>query len=186
MQKAFDRINLIKLFNKLSVRGFPAFILRFIFILYSNINLCVFWNGFLSDCFVSTYGVKQRGILSPILFIVFINDLLAKLAMLNVSCYVRHYFYGCIAYADDVLLLAPLFNALHIMLDCCSLFADEHDVLFNSKKCHCIHFHVSPSLVFQFPVSLHGAQLSWTNSILNLGHILLHHAAAMLTTLMQD
>ena len=67
MQKAFNRINLIKLFNKLSVRGFPAFILRFIFILYSNINLRVFWNGFLSDCFISTNGVKQGGILSPFL-----------------------------------------------------------------------------------------------------------------------
>ena len=83
MLKAFDRINLIKLFNKLFIRGFPAFILRFIFIPYSNSNLRVFWNGFSSNCFVPTNGVKQDGISSPFLFNVFID---AKLAKLNVGC----------------------------------------------------------------------------------------------------
>ena len=110
--------------------------------------------------------------MSPLLFNVFIDYLLAKLAKLNIGCYVGHYFYGCIAYADNVLLLAPSLNILHIMLDSCSLFADKHDVLFNLNKCHCIRFHVTPSPVFQFPVSLQEAQLSWTNSILHLGHIL--------------
>ena len=172
MQKAFDRINLIKLFNKLSVRGFPAFILRFIFTLYSDINLSVFWNGFLSDCFVLTNGVKQGGILSSFLFNDFIDDLLAKLAKLNVGYYVGYYFYGCIAHADDRLLLALSLNALRIMLNCYSLFADKHDVLFNPNKCHCIRFHVTPSPIFQFPVSLQGAQFSCTKSILHLGHIL--------------
>ena len=63
MQKAIDKINLIKLFNKLSEKDFPEFILRFLFFLYSNIILRVFWNGFLSDYFVSTNGVKEGEIL---------------------------------------------------------------------------------------------------------------------------
>ena len=71
-----------------------------------------------------------------------------------------------------MLLLVPLLNTLGIMLDCYSLFTDEHNVLFNPNKCHCIRFHVTPSQVFQFPVSLQGVQLSWTNSILHFGHIL--------------
>ena len=89
-----------------------------------------------------------------------------KLAKLNVICFIGHYFYGCIAHADDVLLLAPSLNALRIILDCCSLFADEHDVLLSPNKCHCIRFHITPSPVFQFnfqsaykELSFHGPTL---------------------------
>ena len=42
MQKAFDRSDLIALFRKMSLRKFPPVIVRFIFILYSRLSLCVF------------------------------------------------------------------------------------------------------------------------------------------------
>ena len=54
---------------------------------YSNINLRVFWTSFLSDYFVSTNGFTLLFI-----FNVFIDDLLGKLAKLNVDCYVGHCF----------------------------------------------------------------------------------------------
>jgi hypothetical protein len=66
MQKAFDRVDLLVLFKKLRVRSFPAVILRFMFILYSSLTLCVSWCGAFSDSFVSLNGVKQGGILYPI------------------------------------------------------------------------------------------------------------------------
>ena len=76
IQKAFDRVDLIALFRKISLRKFPSVIVRFIFILYSRLSLCAFWNDAFSDNFVSLNGVKEGGILSPFLFNNFIDDLL--------------------------------------------------------------------------------------------------------------
>ena len=41
IQKAFDRVDLIKLFNKLLIREFPVHIVRILFLLYSNLCLTV-------------------------------------------------------------------------------------------------------------------------------------------------
>ena len=65
------------------------------YVLYSFIILILicmsFGVVFLSDCFF-TNRVKHDGILSLFLFNVFIYDLLAKLAKLNVIYCVGHYF----------------------------------------------------------------------------------------------
>lgn len=53
------------------------------------------------------------------------------------GCYVGSLYYGSIAFADDVLQLAPSLEALRIMLSC---FAANNNVLFNSVKSHCLNF----------------------------------------------
>ena len=52
MQKAFDLVNLLFIFQKLSKRPIPILIERNLFHLYFNINLCVSWNGIYSSHFV--------------------------------------------------------------------------------------------------------------------------------------
>jgi hypothetical protein len=172
MQKAFDRVDLTKLFSKLLLTGLSVFIVRILFVLYSNLCLNVFWNGAQSAMFHTLNGVKQGGILSPYLFNVFINDLLLSLQHLHVGCYVGHVFVGCVAYADDVILLAPSLRALRVMLDACSVFALYNNVLYNPAKSHCIRFSSVRPAVVQFPVCLQGQQLTWVDCITHLGHIL--------------
>ena len=72
-------MDLIALFRKIFLRKFPP--VRFIFILYPILSLCVFWNGAFSDNFVWLNDVKEVGILSPFLFNIFIDDLLLELEM---------------------------------------------------------------------------------------------------------
>ena len=84
MQKAFDRVDIIKLFNKLLIREFPVHIVRILFLLYSNLCLTVMWNGAKSSQFYTLNGVKQGGICSPYLFSIFINDMLLGLQSLHV------------------------------------------------------------------------------------------------------
>ena len=48
--------------------------------LYNGMTSCVKSNGFYSDWFPVLQGTSQGGVLSPFLYLVFINDLLEELS----------------------------------------------------------------------------------------------------------
>jgi Reverse transcriptase (RNA-dependent DNA polymerase) len=54
--------------------------------LYTHNFVRVSWHGVLSDYFLAVNGVKQGAVLSPILFCVYIDDLLLLLANAGVGC----------------------------------------------------------------------------------------------------
>ena len=93
---------------------------------------------------------------------------------LAVGCYVGYLYFGSVAYADDIVLLAPSLVALWIMLDCCSQYAESENILFSPIKCNCKHFNSSDIVVVQYPVFLQKVKLIWTSSIMHLGHILVY------------
>jgi len=76
--KAFDRVEYSKLFRLLIKRQIPAVILRMLCNMYVSHVTCVDWNGVHSSVFSVINGVKQRGIISPILFCIYIDDLLSS------------------------------------------------------------------------------------------------------------
>ena len=47
----------------------------------------VSWCGVASDYFLAKNGVKQGGVLSPVLFCLHIDDMLISLSGANVGCY---------------------------------------------------------------------------------------------------
>ena len=79
-------------------------------------------------------GVRQGGVLSPILFIVYIDELLTRLESQAVGCYWSHYFIWAVEYADDIVLLAPSASTLRMMLINCCQFANDYNLLFNPGK----------------------------------------------------
>ena len=85
-------------------------------------------------------GVRQGGILSPILFTVYIDELLQWLANIGVGCHWKGMFAGCLCYADDLALLAPSAHALRRMLKVCSDFAMERNLMFKARKTQLILF----------------------------------------------
>ena len=52
-------------------------------------------------------GVRQGGVLSPILFAFYVDDVLCKLNESGLGCYVSGMLISAIMYADDVMLIAP-------------------------------------------------------------------------------
>ena len=47
-------------------------------------------------------------------------------------------FVGALAYADDIVLLAPSAFALRKMLAICDSYANDYHIVFNSKKSKCL------------------------------------------------
>jgi len=50
-------------------------------------------------------GVRQRGVFSPVLLIVYVNDIICKLEVSGYGCRIRVKYVGILIYADDLLLI---------------------------------------------------------------------------------
>ena len=98
--KAFDRVNYCKLFRLLIKRKLPVLFVRIILNFYVSNFVRVSWCGFFSEYFLATNGVKQGGVLSPVLFCVYLNELLLVLSAAKVGCSVGSNYVGALAYAD--------------------------------------------------------------------------------------
>jgi len=105
--KAFDRIHYCKLFRCLIDRKY-AVILRLLISMYTNHVTRILWNGVMSRWFGVMNGVKQGGVLSPLLFYVYVDGLLKFLQSTGVGCFIGNIYTGILAYADDIVLLAQL------------------------------------------------------------------------------
>ena len=111
---------------------------RFLAYMYTKQVLRVNWNGCISDVFNTSNGVKQGGILSPILFCIYIDELFRLLKLSGYGCYIGDMFYGELGYADDVCLLAPSRTALSEIIHICDSYGREYDVKFNTQKTHLV------------------------------------------------
>ena len=79
-------------------------------------------------------GVKQGGVLSPILFSLFLDKLLVELRELGIGCHMNGLLTGPFIYTDDITFIAPSCYTLNSMLNVCEEYALSHDILFNSLK----------------------------------------------------
>jgi len=136
--KAFDRVQYCKLFRKLIDRKLPLVIIRFLLNMYTMHQTHVEWNGAYSQWFDVRNGVKQGGVLSPVLFCVYIDGLLNALSASGVGCHIGYMFVGALAYADDIVLVSPTAHGMRSMLKMCEDYAMDFDVVFNGSKSKCI------------------------------------------------
>jgi len=64
ISKAFDKANLYGLADKLVKRNIPRQFVALLINWYSNVSVCVKWNGVLSSMCNLFSGVRQGGVLS--------------------------------------------------------------------------------------------------------------------------
>lgn len=102
--------------------------------------MCISWQGCSSSLFHISNGVKPGAVLSPNLFTVYLDELLKKLKNSGYGCHIGTTYVGALAYADDVVLMAPTKHALTFMLNICSDFSRNYDIKFNEDKSKFIWF----------------------------------------------
>ena len=169
--KAFDRVYYGKLFDLLRKRKLPATVIRLLLHMFTRQRMRAVWNGSASVSFSIENGVKQGGILSPILFCVYIDVLLNCLIESKLGCHIGCVSYSAVGYADDVGLLTPSVQALQDILHICETFSEEFRVVFNSKMTTCMRIGSNGDPPAR-AVSLNGSPLTWTRRIKHLGNII--------------
>ena len=150
------------------------FLVRFLLRWYQTQRLRTKWNGVTLNAFSVLRGVRQGGVLSPILFTLYIDDLLKELLQSNVGCYWENIFVGALAYADDLTLLAPSPSALRKLLAICEKSDSELRLEFNPDKTQYIRFSrerlEGHGIAFQFC----GKYIRCVEFVSHLGHIVLY------------
>ena len=116
--------------------------------MYTSQRLRVKWGNTVSDEFTCLNGVKQGGVLSPILFCLYMDVLLERLVKAGVGFYIGNHYSGALCYADDLTLISPSRNSMNLMLNICETFADEYCVKFNSSKGILVTFNVHVDVSF--------------------------------------
>ena len=96
---------------------------------------CVKWGKH-----VSKFVKLIAGVLSPVLFAVFINDLIDKVNKANIGCYISNVCVNIVLYADDILLIAPSITGLQRLLNICEEQLILLDMRINVNKSVCIRF----------------------------------------------
>ena len=87
-----------------------------------------------------TKGVRQGGVLSPYLFSIYVDELSILLTKSKYGCCIEGVTTNHLFYADDLCILAPSPMGLQGLLDICSDFGNQNDVLFNPLKSMCLVF----------------------------------------------
>ena len=132
--KAFDTVSHYGIFLKLMGRNVPLCFLKIIIFLYLNMKSRCQWRGSFSTYFDVLTGTKQGGVISPRIFNLYMDDLIALLRKRGIGCHIIEFFIACLFYADDLCLIAPTRSAMQTMLDICQQYCSESCLTFNVKK----------------------------------------------------
>ena len=84
---------------------------------YSKLYASVLWNGLLGNICSILWGVRQGDVLSPLLFSVYVDDLIRELRLSGYGAYVGNLFVVTIFYADDICLMSGSCFGLKKLLD---------------------------------------------------------------------
>ena len=81
------------------------------------------WGNTVSSSFHFTNGVKQGGIISPVLFNVYMDDLSTSLNNSGIGGHIGEKTINHLCYADDICLIALSSSAMQQLLNICHTYS---------------------------------------------------------------
>ena len=139
-KKAYDCINRDLLFTKLSKIGITGNMYHALVSIYKDVKCCLRLNGMHSDWFSVDCGLKQGCCLSPMLFNLYINDLVAQISSLGLGVDIDNEKLAILMYADDVVILGESEEDLKRILDVLNQWCNENELFINQEKSKVVHF----------------------------------------------
>ena len=174
--KAFDKVSYWKLFHMLLDDGVDKYIVQLLASWYSTQEMCVRWHNSVSGFFTLGNGTRQGGVLSPLLFARYIRQILVDVSNAGVGCNIGRLFINILAYADDIVLIAPAWKAMQLLIDVLLANACLIDMTCNVLKTVCMVYppkNCSKRFASVFPSFKCGDMpLQYVQQFKYLGHIL--------------
>ena len=144
LEKAFDTVPRNRLFSKLRCKaGVQGKMFRVIKDLYTDNTAKVRVGAYESESFHIKSGVMQGSKLGPILFNIYINDLLEILDASDLGVSMGSVKVTDLGFADDLILLADEPAKLQTLIDICATWSSLNGMRFNIKKCKVLPLNVS-------------------------------------------
>ena len=166
VSKAFDKVYHEGLIFKLRQLGIEGKLLKWIKSYLTNRKQRVVLNGKMSDWKHTNAGVPQGSILGPLLFLVFVNDIVDSIDS------------KIFVYADDTSIMRPIkdpeydFQILNSDLHTLSKWAKQWHVTFNCAKTECMIFSLKNKPPSYPPLFLNNTIIKQVNHHTHLGLIL--------------
>lgn len=176
-------MNHYALLIKLMDRKLPIQLLT-IFELWFSISVtCVKWNGHVSHFFHLIVGVRQGGVLSPLFFAIFIDQLVDKVKSVNAGCYISTMLqYITLCWWHYI--IAPTVSGLQALSAACEDELINIDKCINVSKSKCIRFGVRFEAPCADLVSTFGGNIKWVDCCRYLGVFLLAVERSNVTLIM--
>ena len=116
---ASEKVNVYSLLGKLLERKVSFEIVRVLLSWYINSQACVKLDGYCTEFITINSGVKQGGILSPLFYNVYVDNLMKELKHKNLGCTIGGLYFGTVFYADDIILLGASVRKMKEMVKIC-------------------------------------------------------------------
>ncbi len=166
--KAFDTVWHNGLFFKLLNFGIKGKFLRMIMNSYSDMYSCVLVNGAKSGIFPLKQGVRQGGIISTWLYLLYVDELLNTLQASPHGARIASIKCGNPTLADDITIICPNIRCLQNSLNTVHKYSLKWRYTMNPSKCKAIAFTARNMTDLQ-PVKLGQSVIEYNDGVTHVG-----------------